>query len=581
MGKLSRRKPQPPPPRKEVTPPFALRKLFEKQKAEAEIGLSQACACLRSLFVRFAAEDVVVALNVSDLWPPNVSAQVKHQLAFATCISMPPNEFSPTRLDSYEKFEEFSRALIAALPDFPSLEDYWPESDWGDVQFTDGIDARPGFYGGAVQRIPDFIEAFQILHGGTSDAMRDMRQARRMQAGVLEKVPRPTETPPEDANRGHIAVPPSWFWDSLRLALPIDLPPALTAALVTSLGTPTKWRTAQDFGDAVMSGEVIPWLGVQLEQTFLPLSLRNAPATVLDFWSLQAKVATAEAAERFSAFMAQRIKDRTFLQGPLHVISRHGRSARTVAAVLPSEDAHYLVVFCGVDDLPHIDKPIAEMKRLVRESSGWGFVQPGTVEGVQLRSPDGRPPTVESLDFIIVVGFVTTKMMPLRVPKKKDHRIISIIDAVTLFDAMKDVDELTRFWKYEAGLRAMGGGRMSDLADLFGSFRDSHGQIIDGAIVPNMIMLDPHWGANWRYAQLREHWKGAPRNFPDDMSAWDTKESKGTSSLRRVMARNAPRASGGLHAALRVGRQSGRPQGRGWPGVGNIHALRSRLPRGT
>ena len=67
---------------------------------------------------------------------------------------------------------------------------------------------------------------------------------------------------------------------------------------------------------------------------------------------------------------------------------------------------------------------------------------------------------------------------------------------------------------------------MSDLADLFGSFRDSHGQIIDGAIVPNMIMLDPHWGANWRYTQLREYWGEAPSNFPDDVSAWDAEASK-------------------------------------------------------
>ena len=93
-------------------PPFDFCKLLEERSAEAEAGFSQACARIRSLLVRFAAEDVLLALNVSDLWLPNVSAQVKHQLAFATYLSIPPTEFAPAPLDSYEKFEEFSRELL-------------------------------------------------------------------------------------------------------------------------------------------------------------------------------------------------------------------------------------------------------------------------------------------------------------------------------------------------------------------------------------------------------------------------------------------------------------------------------------
>lgn len=540
MGKVSRKKPPRPLSKREGTPSLDLGKLFESHRADAEVGLVQACAALRSLFIQFAAEDVIVAINVSELWPANVSAQVKHQLAFAVCLSIQPNEFSLTRLQSYEKFELFINALIEILPQFPSLEDYWPESDWGDVKFTDTIDARPSFHGGSVQRISDFIEAFQILHGNTGDAVEDMRHARRVQATLLEQVPRPAGTRPEDASTGHIELPPEDFWKSLKSALSVDALSEVTAGLVTSLGVPTKWRGAQDFGDAVMSGAVIPWLGVQLGGKVFPLSLRNGPAVVLDFWA-HAKVQVADATKRFSAFMAKRIQDGAFLPGPLHVICRRGRSTHPVAAVLPNGDRNYLIVFCGIDEVPNIDKPIAEMMRLVRENSDWGFVPPGSLEGVQMRRRDGKLLTIDSLEVIVVVGFVTTKMMPLRVPRKKDYKIVSIVDAVTLFDAMRDVDELTSFWKYETGLRAMGGGRMSDLADLFGSFRDSHGQIIDGAIVPNMIMLDPHWGANWRYAQLRDYWVGAPSNFPDDESAWDTKESRGPNSLRRVMARNAPR----------------------------------------
>lgn len=541
MAKLSRRKRQPPPTKTEVPKPFDMRKFYNERMAGSEAGFAECRVRLRSLMVRFAVEDVLICLNVSDLWLPNVSAQVKHQLAFATYLSIPPVEFGAQRVSSYEDFVAFSRELISCLPQFPSAEDYWPEDDWGDVLFTDVIDARPSLYGGCVQRIYDFIEAFRILYSDTREAVEDMRYAQRMQARLVELVPRPDHALPQDVHTGHIEVAAQPFWEAMRLALPAHVFPSLTAGLLAIPGTPTKWNTVQQFGNGVMSGEIIPWLGVQLGEIFLPVSLRNAPAVVLDFWHRRGKVSRALAAARFTEFMALRVKERAFIAGPVYVVNPYSRASRALAAVLPSESAHHLVMFCEPSELPEIDKSIAEMRRLVRENPQWGFVRAGSHEGFQLRDDKGSNANERDLEFIVVVGLVTTKPTALRVPKKKEYRFVSIVDAVTLFDAMKDSEELTRFWKYESGLRAMGGGGMSDLADLFGSFRDSHGQIIDGALVPNMIMLDAHWGANWRYAQLRDYWSGAPRNFPDAKSAWDTKESKGKGSLRRVIARNGPR----------------------------------------
>ena len=240
------------------------------------------------------------------------------------------------------------------------------------MKFTDALDARPCFYGGTVQRICDFIEAFQILHGDASDAVRDMRYARQMQAALLETVPRPVETRPEERVQG--------IWRPPSRLLGVDQVGTSDSNALRDDGKPHNdtWfanRLAQraEFGNAAMSGAVIPWLGVQLEGKTLPLSLRNGPAVVLDFWS-DAKVHIADAMKRLSVFMAQRIEGGAFLPGPLHVIGRRGRSVRPVAAVLPSSDMHYLVVFCGADELPDIDKSIAEMKRLVRENADWGLV---------------------------------------------------------------------------------------------------------------------------------------------------------------------------------------------------------------
>ena len=254
----------------------------------------------------------------------NISAQVKHQLAFAVCLSIPPAEFSLTRLQSYEEFGRFARALIDILPRFPSLEDYWPESDWGDVKFTDALDARPCFYGGTVQRICDFIEAFQILHGDASDAVRDMRYARQMQAALLETVPRPVETRPEERVQGIWRCPSRLLGvdqvgTSDSNALRDDGKPHNDTWFANRLAQRARIRQCRDVGRRYS------WLGVRLEGKTLPLSLRNGPAVVLDFWS-DAKVHIADAMKRLSVFMAQRIEGGAFLLD---------RCTSSAAAVVP------------------------------------------------------------------------------------------------------------------------------------------------------------------------------------------------------------------------------------------------------
>lgn len=541
MAKISRKKKgKAPGSSRPSAPKFNVQKFLRERPAHDDDAFEHAFQRLKALLTAHAARDAMVALNVLDLWPANVSAQVKSQLAFAAYLSIAPDEFASAKLDSHDQFSQFCRSLMEVLPSFPVLEDYWPESDWGTVRWIDGINSRPTFYGGAVQRIPDFIQAFQILHGDSREAMNDLRCARRMQSTVLEAVSASDSLALDDAASGHIEVPPEWFWAAGQKALLTQQALAVTADLLASPGVKPKWKTASEFGDAVMSGEVVPWLGVKVGETFLPISLRNAPATVIDFWSDRRKVDSGAASVRFTNFIGQRVQPRSFLAGPLQVINRRGPATSVLAAVLPGDDKHYLVVLSDVDELRHIDMAVEEMKRKVRESPDWAFIRPGSRDGLQLRSRNGGEPSEDSLEVIVVVCTVTTRMVSMSLPQRRDCHTVSIVDAVTIFDAMEDLDELTRFWEYRTGLRRLVGG-IPDAVDMFGSFRDSHGQIVAGAIAPDMIMLDPHWGENWRFKQLVEHWEGAPANFPDDKSAWNTKNSRGRTTLRRVTARNATR----------------------------------------
>ena len=87
---------------------------------------------------------------------------------------------------------------------------------------------------------------------------------------------------------------------------------------------------------------------------------------------------------------------------------------------------------------------------------------------------------------------------------------------MSIFDAIEDLSEFDRFWAYIKANRSAVRFRFFSFADIFAAFRYSHGVLIDGAIQPALVMLDPHGGSNWRYEELAKFWSMAPACFPDD-----------------------------------------------------------------
>jgi hypothetical protein len=178
---------------------------------------------------------------------------------------------------------------------------------------------------------------------------------------------------------------------------------------------------------------------------------------------------------------------------------------------------------------------------------------------MQIRGRDGPPQDIEQLVVLAVLWRVTTVPGFLRLPKTK-ARILPLADFVTIFDAIEDIDELDRYWAFvDSNAGAI--GAFSGPADRFAAFRDSHALLADGAVVPTMIALDPHWGSTWRHRILTKYWENAPPLFPDvPHTAWDVeRDPDGVYTLlaRRLPAMSRSAVIGGcvVHFVLIIGDQ--------------------------
>ncbi|MET0003348.1 MAG: hypothetical protein ABW087_06950 [Candidatus Thiodiazotropha sp.] len=361
-----------------------------------------------------------------------------------------------------------------------------------------------------------------------------------MQSQLLQHAPLNDDEQSDELTPGHIEIPPTHFWEVMLPALKnLSATKLLRNRYITQLGQPATWFDASSFGEAVMTGAVLPWRAVQIDGMTYAICLRNVATVVIDAWATETNAASSWTATQLGSYLAKRIETRSCLTGPLVMRSRRERVPLPIATVLVGASHFYLIVPVTIDQLEVANKAVIAMRRVMRDPD-WGFQVIGTSDGFQLRDAQASRPKLTSINIILVITTVSTGHLRVKQTNAK-ARLMTLVDVCTIFDSIDSVDELTRFWSYVDGLGQYGSSPLSDLGDLFGSFRDTHAQIIEGALTPNFLALDPHWGASWRYKQLKDFWSQAPLVFPDEESAWKIQETKSVSSLSSVIARNIPK----------------------------------------
>jgi hypothetical protein len=477
---------------------------------------------LEKLFEQYNPHDVCIALNVSDLWLPNISSQVKHLLAFSIFASMSPLRFAfDKRIDSYEAFREFVSEMYGTLPDFSMLEDYVPETDWGEVKvFSQGQYLRL-FYGSSIERMSDYVDAFKLQHCSSPLALNDLHTALKFQNYLISAVDRAFIGDAADTTPGHIETPDKAFWDHCHATLveiPLEIAPDVGATpdLMIELGAVHKPTTQAHFGDALMTGTLLPAISIRIEGKQYPLSLRNALGSVVDYWDARHKTNDSQSrTESVAVFLGQRFHPRTMLPGPLALATRaHTLPYRFAAFIHNERKCQFVIVLedSAIAKLPDIERDI---RNIFAKGEDWGLRLEGDQRVAELRDANGNLLNPDEITIIAVIPRTGTAPKRVRLPKTT-ARVLSLPDFVTIFDSLEDFAELDLFWSYLDGVQNTLGPGLIGITDMFATFRDSHGVLIAGAISPNLIFVDPHWGSNWRYRELKDFWKNAPPLFPND-----------------------------------------------------------------
>ncbi|MCC9597768.1 MULTISPECIES: hypothetical protein [unclassified Rubrivivax] len=544
MGRKSREKRErrlannikhPEPPPRQIT---SLNKLTGDQKRTRDIFTEQVRKT-RDLLRQYDAADVAIAIGVSELWPPNAGSPVKHALAWCVFLDTPLKGRGGKKINNYAEFREFSEALYETWPKFPTLEDFSPEADWGQIKVRLGGRFVPVLYGSSIERVPDFIEAFRITYADVPNALAQMDLVIALQALIIEAIPHLPQSPVVDAEHGHIELAPEDFWLSCTDILrKIDQRTTARrhragSSLDAKIGNYEAPLTWESFGNAAFTGDAAPFLGVNISGNWYPMAVRSGPGTVIDYW---AKTKTAglspEVHRRLGLFIFERFEGT--LPGPV-MLTLGSEVCREIhfSSVTSTATGVYLVCACHHEQL---DNQAAMAAAIIAKAKKAKDVRFKLVEGPEvLLSKDGiNCASADELHIILAPTLAATSAELLNLPDKP-LRLLPLADLITIFDSLEKLDDLQRYWAFCDRQRSALTAFSSGPADLFASFIDTNEVLVDGAIEPTMISLDPSWGTSWRFKSLSDFWSRAPRLFPDHTTAW--RLSEGTEGVIEMSAR--------------------------------------------
>lgn len=486
--------------------------------------------------------DAALALSVSDLWPANVASPIKHMFAWAVLLRMgkPTTEALP--IATYEAFAGFVNALYAVWPDFSILEDFSPEADWGQTKIRLGSDFVPMLYGSCIERTPDFVEAFRISYADVDAAQADMNLAVAVQAHIIESFPDLSRADLPEPSSGHVEVPPEEFWTTCLttlLQLANDLARWRSQAskdLEIGFDAIHVPLTRNGFGNAVMEGQALPFLAVTDGEHWLPMSVRSLPGVVVDHWAKD-RIGSlgAQAHQMLGHFAAQRFRNTRV--GPMTpMLGSSVMSQLTVSCIVPSKTGVYLICACDHASYEKASRAAKQIYAALNHGELANFLlEDGRGFSMGRREKQGL--SADEVRILIVLTQSSTEP-EMMLPPERPTRLMPMADFVTIFDDLDEPDEIESFWKFIDGQTGMLSLFSRGLADLFASFKDSHGVLVEGATTPSLLMLDTHWGTSRRFQELSLFWSQAPTQFPDNSAAW--RLSNATEGVTRMNSRALP-----------------------------------------
>ncbi|MBU1862852.1 MAG: hypothetical protein KKH94_04205 [Candidatus Omnitrophica bacterium] len=501
-----------------------------------------------TLFSEYSVKDVSMSLLCISLWLPNLSSQIKNSYLTLHLITRNEDIFqSEDQINIYEDFRSFAEKLIELTPSFPSVEDYFPETDWGEIKFYFQNEIYKIFYGNEITDIYDYLALFDIKYVAIDKQFKEkiqrspadeLRTCLSLQDGIISFITQSiTEEKRQSIHNGHFEVPDEKFWEGINsIQFDSNLKRLTTDDILreyaVSLGTKKFAEDINDFIHGIIYGLYAACYFLENKGKYYVLNPRRYSCILIEKWfglyqMNKEKLFDNNEHKNFSASysLARFINQRIMNEHKFEMISATFDNGKPHQSIFASAILHEdkMVLFYLLDE--DADKMEDEVQ-IVNEAIELLKSKPYTLALHLDRQNMRFQPTAtdKNLEPIVIYLYpnicIEGAINARDIPESLVGEFFDMTSFLGILDEIKGIDDFLDFCDYLKNDQTpiM---HLANLMDRYAAYRDSHKILSEGAQEFNMMWLDPHWGAGYKYERLKEFWAIYPdRNYFDHPRSW-------------------------------------------------------------
>jgi len=524
---------------------------------------------IKEIFSSYSIEDNYTALLCSDLYIYNIASPAKHIFLYNILSSLSPHEFTKeNKIINYNDFKRYILLIYSFLPKFPMFEDYIAEADWGEIRFPYDNQQFKIFYGNELENVYDRLEQFKIMFLPWSikyfdktgrDPSNELLFCLKLQDYFISSIQQKVdEKKVNQLSLGNIEIPEESFWNNVNLFInDFEIEKIAEEKELIDIYSSEQGKSVnrnnneQSFKQELFSGFLLPVYFINHCNKYYPILPRRYTGVLFYNWENLFKSYKNKSNKKLSYSLLCSLKLHKYIKERLKVSLINP----AVSAIYPGGKSHEIIfstsfVIKNTLFLIHFLEPFYDIKETSKEIKK---LTPKIKEAIKLIenvpltlalhqkrknmqiNPVNGDSKLDILPLIINPSIFMSAMGVLEISKDMPGDLLKLDEFLGIIDELDNSNQLLDFFDYLDKEKNI--GPFFSLLDVFASYKDSYGVLVEGALKYNKIFLYSHWGSNLRYRSLRDFWALYPRvNLFGSPRSWQL--SKETSSSVRLDARN-------------------------------------------
>lgn len=530
-------------------------------------------AKLRKILIKYSFDDLAKSFFTLNLWLPNIANFIKSEYLYVQLGAIAVKLQTENRIKDYKDFHKFCTEIIELIPSFPSIEDYMPERDWGNIKYYFKEKYYKIFYAANLSNPYDYYYSFEVIHTPLDEyytslikrsPLQEFKFCLQLQEDLLNKI---YQTADIDSNKCYekFTIPPVEFWQESIAFIddfnPVDIyEPELVELFVYRVEKDFQEIGQDEFLNNVFEGGNCLYYFMEYKNKYYPVLPRNYFTVLMAKWSkllkehynkilelmeIDKKSMEIELCYRLSLFLHERVPKEEFL-GLASPLDADMNANELMFNVIQNKNKlffiHLLPLFISGDEIKQqlqlLSPKIQECRKLLEVKP----IRLGLhIERKMIEFLSNNPEANLEPVFIFIIPTLNIAPSAIPVPSEfMEDKIIMLDQFLGLIDEVQDIKELVNFFEFKEELdKSSILSPIQSLLDEFGSYRDSNKVLVSGAHIPTNISVDTSWGSNIRYRTLSEFWRLFPEEpYLKSPRAWNIMENRATESGIMLKLRN-------------------------------------------